>query len=150
MLPVSHGRARAMKIDGRLVSALIALPVALTGDAEVEEFHSLAVRDLERGQEGVGLPSNLRSALRVQLAPGAIADLGAQAISASADGILWPRDGARPLRLHSRPPRVCREIPNAWRTRHWRTRLLHQRANDSNLRLSAQGASSPRKGPCPP
>ena len=48
--------ARAKKIDGRLVSALISLPVALTGDGEVQEFHSLAVRDLERGQ-GVGLPS---------------------------------------------------------------------------------------------
>ena len=47
---------RAKKIDGRLVSALIALPVALTGECEVEAFHSLAVRDLERGQ-GVGLPS---------------------------------------------------------------------------------------------
>jgi len=47
---------RAKKIDGRLVSALIALPVALTGTTDVEEFHSLAVRDLERGQ-GVGLPS---------------------------------------------------------------------------------------------
>jgi len=47
---------RAKKIDGRLVSALLTLPVALTGDSEVEEFHSLAVRDLERGQ-GVGLPS---------------------------------------------------------------------------------------------
>ena len=48
--------ARAKKIDGRLVGALIALPVALTGEVEVQEFHSLAVRDLERGQ-GVGLPS---------------------------------------------------------------------------------------------
>src|SRR6266571_8868000 len=48
--------ARAKKIDGRLVGALIALPVALTGESHVEEFHSLAVRDLERGQ-GVGLPS---------------------------------------------------------------------------------------------
>lgn len=48
--------ARAKKIDGRLVGALIALPAAVSGDAEVEEFHSLAVRDLERGQ-GVGLPS---------------------------------------------------------------------------------------------
>lgn len=38
--------ARAKKIDGRLVGALIALPVALTGASEVEEFHSLAVRDL--------------------------------------------------------------------------------------------------------
>ncbi|PYQ78162.1 MAG: hypothetical protein DMG01_12365 [Acidobacteria bacterium] len=47
---------RAKKIDGRLVRALIALPVSLTGDCEVDAFHSLAVRDLERGQ-GVGLPS---------------------------------------------------------------------------------------------
>src|SRR5205814_8694131 len=47
---------RAKKIDGRLVGALIALPVALTGECEVEAFHSLAVRDLERGQ-GVVLPS---------------------------------------------------------------------------------------------
>jgi heme peroxidase len=47
---------RAKRIDGRLVSALIALPVAMTGATSVDEFHSLAVRDLERGQ-GVGLPS---------------------------------------------------------------------------------------------
>src|SRR5262249_15317402 len=41
---------RAKKIDGRLVGSLLALPVALTGVSEVEEFHSLAVRDLERGE----------------------------------------------------------------------------------------------------
>jgi hypothetical protein len=53
------GRApaqRAKKIDGRLVHSLITLPAVMTGASEVEEFHSLAVRDLERG-EGVGLPS---------------------------------------------------------------------------------------------
>jgi hypothetical protein len=54
--PGRPAAARAKKIDGRLVGALISLPVALTGEAEVQEFHSLAVRDLERGQ-GVGLPS---------------------------------------------------------------------------------------------
>ena len=47
---------RSKRIDGRLVSALIALPDAITGHSAVSEFHSLAVRDLERGQ-GVGLPS---------------------------------------------------------------------------------------------
>jgi hypothetical protein len=47
---------RAKRIDERLVSALIALPVAMTGESPIQEFHSLAVRDLERGQ-GVGLPS---------------------------------------------------------------------------------------------
>src|SRR5262249_39706505 len=46
---------RAKKIDGRLVGSLIALPVAITGECVVEEYHSLAVRDLERGQ-GVELP----------------------------------------------------------------------------------------------
>ena len=54
--PGRPAAARAKKIDGRLVGALIALPVALTGEVEVQEFHSLAVRDLERGQR-VALPS---------------------------------------------------------------------------------------------
>jgi hypothetical protein len=56
--------ARAKRIDGRLVGALIALPVALTGRTDVQEFHSLAVRDLERG-EGVGLPSGEAVARRM-------------------------------------------------------------------------------------
>jgi hypothetical protein len=47
---------RAKKIDGKLVRSLIQLPVAITGECEIDEYHSLAVRDLERG-EGVGLPS---------------------------------------------------------------------------------------------
>jgi Animal haem peroxidase len=52
----SNRAQRAKKIDGRLVGSLIQLPVAITGECEVDEYHSLAVRDLERG-EGVGLPS---------------------------------------------------------------------------------------------
>jgi hypothetical protein len=47
---------RSKKIDGKLVRALIELPVAVTGEVESEVYHSLAVRDLQRGQ-GVGLPS---------------------------------------------------------------------------------------------
>jgi hypothetical protein len=47
---------RSKKIDGKLVQALIELPVAVTGECEIEAYHSLAVRDLQRGQ-GVGLPS---------------------------------------------------------------------------------------------
>ena len=46
---------RSKKIDGKLVRALIALPVAVTGECEIDDYHSLAVRDLQRGQ-GVGLP----------------------------------------------------------------------------------------------
>lgn len=47
---------RAKRIDGRMVKALIELPVAIVGDTEVEAYHSLAMRDLQRGQH-VGLPS---------------------------------------------------------------------------------------------
>lgn len=47
---------RSKKIDGKLVRSLIELPVAVTGECEIEDYHSLAVRDLQRGQ-GVGLPS---------------------------------------------------------------------------------------------
>jgi hypothetical protein len=47
---------RSKRIDGKLVRALIALPVAVSGECEIEDYHSLAVRDLQRGQ-GVGLPS---------------------------------------------------------------------------------------------
>ena len=44
------------KIDGRLARSLIELPMAITGTVEVEAYHSLAVRDLQRGQ-AYGLPS---------------------------------------------------------------------------------------------
>jgi len=54
--PGDESAQRAKKIDGKLVEALIELPVAVTGETEIEAYHSLAVRDLQRGQ-GVGLPS---------------------------------------------------------------------------------------------
>ena len=41
---------RAKKIDGKLVRALIGLLVAVTGECEIEDYHSLAVRDLQRGK----------------------------------------------------------------------------------------------------
>jgi hypothetical protein len=47
---------RAKKLNGRLCGALVNLPAAITGDVEVEAFHSLAGRDLQRGH-AVGLPS---------------------------------------------------------------------------------------------
>ncbi len=47
---------RAKQIDGRLPESLIRLPVAITGSVEEEAFHSLAARDLQRGQ-ATGLPS---------------------------------------------------------------------------------------------
>jgi hypothetical protein len=59
---------RAKKIDGKLVRALIALPVAVSGECEIEDYHSLAVRDLQRGQ-GVGLPSGEAVARHMGIAP---------------------------------------------------------------------------------
>ena len=54
--PGAKPAQRCKKIDGKLVRSLIELPVAVTGECEIEDYHSLAVRDLQRGQ-GVGLPS---------------------------------------------------------------------------------------------
>jgi hypothetical protein len=58
---------RSKKIDGKLVQALIQLPIAVTGECEIEEYHSLAVRDLQRGQ-GVGLPSGEAVARQIGVA----------------------------------------------------------------------------------
>jgi hypothetical protein len=59
---------RCKKIDGKLVRALIELPVAVTGESEIEDYHSLAFRDLQRGQ-GVGLPSGESLARHMGIAP---------------------------------------------------------------------------------
>jgi hypothetical protein len=80
--------ARAKKIDGRLVGPLIALPVALTGATEVEEFHSLAVRDLERGQ-GVGLPSGEAVARRMGEPPLSADEVGTASAGWSSETPLW-------------------------------------------------------------
>ena len=48
--------------------ALIELPVAVTGECEIEDYHSLAVRDLQRGQ-GVGLPSGEAVARHIGIVP---------------------------------------------------------------------------------
>ena len=59
---------RSKKIDGKLTRALMELPVAVTGECELEDHHSLAFRDLQRGQ-GVGLPSGEAVARHIGIAP---------------------------------------------------------------------------------
>jgi len=66
----------------------MALPVALTGDSEVEEFHSLAVRDLERGQ-GVGLPSGEAIARHVGEEPLSADEVGAVKAGWRGETPLW-------------------------------------------------------------
>lgn len=44
--------------------------MALTGEYEIDDYHSLAVRDLQRGQ-GVGLPS-VRKAMRAPRTPSGV------------------------------------------------------------------------------
>src|SRR5438270_684605 len=91
MVAVRHGREpkaqRSKKIDGKLVRALIELPVAVTGECEIEAYHSLAVRDLQRGH-GVGLPSGESVARHIGIAP-LTAQQGGDA------AIVW--SGATPL-----------------------------------------------------
>ena len=79
---------RAKKMDGRLVGALIALPVMLTGECEIAELHSLAVRDLERGQR-VGLPSGEAVARHMGVAPLTGDEIGAQAAGWHGETPLW-------------------------------------------------------------
>src|SRR6516162_6435244 len=66
--PAARSAQRSKKIDGRLVRALIQLPVAVTGECEIDDYHSLAVRDLQRGQ-GVGLPSGEAVARHMGIVP---------------------------------------------------------------------------------
>lgn len=48
--PGVRSAQRAKKIDGKLVRSLIQLPTAITGEMEVADYRSLAMRDLQRGQ----------------------------------------------------------------------------------------------------
>jgi hypothetical protein len=85
------GRERAQKakkIDGRLPPSLIHLPVAITGECEIDEYHSLAVRDLQRGQ-GVGLPSGEAVARRLGVQPLSRDEVGLAALAWTEDTPLW-------------------------------------------------------------
>jgi hypothetical protein len=67
-LPGRPPAQRARRIDGRLAGSLIRLPEALSGVGPDDEFGSLAIRDLQRGQ-GVGLPSGEAVARRLGVEP---------------------------------------------------------------------------------
>ena len=79
---------RAKRINGKLVQALIELPVALTGECEIEDYHSLAVRDLQRGQ-GIGLPSGEAVARHLGLVPLTSEQVGIASTGWSDETPLW-------------------------------------------------------------
>ena len=62
--PSAPPAQRSKKIDGKMVRALIDLPVSVTGECEIVDDHSLAVRDLRRGR-GARLPSGEAVARRM-------------------------------------------------------------------------------------
>ena len=86
--PGSAPAQRSKKIDGKLVRALIALPVAVTGVCEIEDYHSLAVRDLQRGQ-GVGLPSGEAVARLMGIAPLTAKQVGIASTGWRGETPLW-------------------------------------------------------------
>ncbi|PYT69125.1 MAG: hypothetical protein E6G85_00435 [Alphaproteobacteria bacterium] len=92
MVAVRHGREpkaqRSKKIDGKLVRALIELPVAVTGECEIEAYHSLAVRDLQRGH-GVGLPSGESVACHIGVAPLTAEQVGSVSTGWRGETPLW-------------------------------------------------------------
>jgi hypothetical protein len=70
------------------VRALIELPVAVTGEYEIEDYHSLAVRDLQRGQ-GVGLPSGEAVARHIGIAPLTAVQVGIASTGWQGETPLW-------------------------------------------------------------
>ena len=79
---------RAKRMDGRLAASLIALPMAITGAVDVEAYHSLAARDLQRGA-AIGLPSGEAIARKIGAQPLTAAQAGLAAFGWSGETPLW-------------------------------------------------------------
>jgi hypothetical protein len=67
-LPGRPPAQRSKRMDGTLPASLINLPAQITGDVDDEAYHSLAARDLQRGQ-AIGLPSGEAIARRIGVQP---------------------------------------------------------------------------------
>jgi hypothetical protein len=79
---------RAKLIDGRLARSLIELPAAITGEVELGAYHSLAGRDLARGN-AYGLPSGEAVAGAMGETPLGDDPLGLRAAGWSGETPLW-------------------------------------------------------------
>jgi Animal haem peroxidase len=78
----------AKRMDGRLVGSLISLPIAITGDVEVDAYHSLAARDLQRGA-AIGLPSGEAVARAMGVEPLTREEAGLAAFGWDGETPLW-------------------------------------------------------------
>jgi hypothetical protein len=79
---------RAKRVDGRLPASLINLPVAITGSVEEDAYHSLAARDLQRGQ-ATGLPSGEAVARALGVEPLTAEEVGLIRHGWDAETPLW-------------------------------------------------------------
>jgi hypothetical protein len=79
---------RAKRMDGRLAASLIGLPVAITGDVDVDAYHSLAARDLQRGA-AIGLPSGEATARAMGVEPLTRDEAGLGAFGWEGETPLW-------------------------------------------------------------
>ena len=86
--PGAISAQRSKKIDEKLVRELIELPAAVTGECEIEDYHSLAVRDLQRGQ-GVGLPSGEAVARHIGITPITAEQIGITSAGWHGETPLW-------------------------------------------------------------
>jgi hypothetical protein len=87
-LPGRPPAQRAKRMDGRLPASLINLPAQITGDVDDEAYHSLAARDLQRGQ-AIGLPSGEAIARHIGAALLDPADIGLASHGWRGETPLW-------------------------------------------------------------
>ncbi len=78
----------AKRMDGRLAASLISLPMAITGDVDVDAYHSLAARDLQRGA-AIGLPSGQAVARAMGAEPLTLEEAGLGAFGWDGETPLW-------------------------------------------------------------
>jgi hypothetical protein len=148
-VPGAPPAQRAKQIDGRLPESLIRLPLAITGSVEEEAYHSLAGRDLQRGQ-ATGLPSGETVAQALGLEPLSPEEVGLADHGWDAETPLWyyvlreaaiQQDGNR---LGEVGGRIVSEVlvgiidadPDSYRAvdRHWRPTL--PAANDDRYGIA--------------
>ena len=87
-LPGRPPAQRSKRLDGKLPASLINLPAQITGDVDEEAYHSLAARDLQRGQ-AIGLPSGEAVARAIGAPPLDPADIGLSSHGWRAETPLW-------------------------------------------------------------